>query len=163
MSESQKKCLWHIPNKSAVSLVKFGMRHDIPTARQLLKCTDSKPIEEKVIAYFHELEKRYRPTGSAVLQQLRRRYAKIKLDDCRDVADYADQLQKARADLMALKKDGIIYSILSIFIRSFESRLSSVEKLKRTSVRVETGDSGSDPDMERDQIPVRSLRLCNKS
>ncbi|KAG6056658.1 hypothetical protein E4U17_002052 [Claviceps sp. LM77 group G4] len=59
------------------------------------------------VPYFHELEKRYRPTGSAVLQQLRRRYSKIKLDTCKDVADYADQLQKARADMIALDKDAV--------------------------------------------------------
>ncbi|KAG6278893.1 hypothetical protein E4U48_000304 [Claviceps purpurea] len=79
-----------------------------PAARQLLKGTTDDPIEEKVTTYFNELEKRYRPTGSAVLQQLRRRCARIKLDNCKDVADYADQLQKARADLKALDEDAVM-------------------------------------------------------
>ncbi|KAG5959349.1 hypothetical protein E4U57_000743 [Claviceps arundinis] len=73
-----------------------------PAVRHLLKGTDDNPIEEKVTTYFQVLEKRYRLTGSAVLQQLRRRYARIRLDGCKDIADYADQLQKARADLMEL-------------------------------------------------------------
>jgi hypothetical protein len=54
---------------------------------------------EKVFA---KLQKRFRPTGSAVFQQLDRRYHELSLDECKGVSDFAEKLREARTELLDL-------------------------------------------------------------
>jgi gag-polypeptide of LTR copia-type len=48
------------------------------------------------------LQKRYRPTGSAIFQQLDHRYYDLTLADCKNVSDFAEKLREARNELLEL-------------------------------------------------------------
>ncbi|KAG6094984.1 hypothetical protein E4U30_002885 [Claviceps sp. LM220 group G6] len=93
-----------------------------PRARQLLKDSDTEPIEKKVAIYFETLEKRYRSNGSVVLRQLNLRYLSLRLNGCKDVADYTDKLLRDRSDLQVLDKDAVIAKMF--FVTQFLSGLS---------------------------------------
>jgi hypothetical protein len=54
------------------------------------------------------LEKRFRPTGSAIFQQLDRRYHDLTLAECKGVSDFAEQLQEARNELLELDETCLI-------------------------------------------------------
>jgi hypothetical protein len=51
---------------------------------------------------FLTLQRRYRPTGSAIFQQLDRRYYDLTLADCKNVSDFAEKLREARNELLDL-------------------------------------------------------------
>ena len=51
---------------------------------------------------FAKLQKRFRPTGSAVFQQLDRRYHELSLIECKGVSDFAEKLREARTELLEL-------------------------------------------------------------
>ena len=60
--------------------------------------------ETTVDSLLNKLKKRFRPTGSAVFQQLDRRYQELTLADCKNVMDFAEKLREARAELLELDK-----------------------------------------------------------
>jgi hypothetical protein len=51
---------------------------------------------------FTGLQKRFRPTGSAVFQHLDRRYHELSLDGCSGISDFAEKLREARTELLEL-------------------------------------------------------------
>jgi hypothetical protein len=58
-----------------------------------------------------KLQKRFRPTGSAVYQYLERRYQEVTLDTCKGVMNYAEKLREARTEIMELNPDYTISEI----------------------------------------------------
>jgi hypothetical protein len=51
---------------------------------------------------FGELEKRFKPKGSAVFQELDRRYTSLALDQCSGVMNFAERLREAQSELLQL-------------------------------------------------------------
>ena len=58
-----------------------------------------------------KLQKRFRPTGSAVYQCLERRYQEVTLDTCTGVMNYAEKLREARTEIIELDPDCMISEI----------------------------------------------------
>ncbi|RYC80904.1 hypothetical protein BFJ63_vAg16199 [Fusarium oxysporum f. sp. narcissi] len=58
--------------------------------------------EETVTEMFSELEKRFKPKGSAVFQELDRRYNSLTLDQCSGVMNFAERLREAQSELLQL-------------------------------------------------------------
>ncbi|WAO96990.1 Retrovirus-related Pol polyprotein from transposon TNT 1-94 [Fusarium falciforme] len=50
----------------------------------------------------NHLETRYRPVGSAIFQELDRRYQELTLDSCDSVMEYANKLRQVRAELLEM-------------------------------------------------------------
>jgi hypothetical protein len=48
------------------------------------------------------LESRYRPVGSAIFQELDRRYQELTLESCDSVMEYANKLRQLRAELLEM-------------------------------------------------------------
>jgi hypothetical protein len=55
-----------------------------------------------ISAAFASLEARFKPTGSAIFQQLNYTYRNLTLDQCKGISDYAERLKSARNDIQAL-------------------------------------------------------------
>lgn len=58
--------------------------------------------KETVSEMFGELEKRFKPKGSAVFQELDRRYNSLALDQCSGVMNFAERLREAQSELLQL-------------------------------------------------------------
>ncbi|KAG7423459.1 Retrovirus-related Pol polyprotein from transposon TNT [Fusarium oxysporum f. sp. raphani] len=58
--------------------------------------------KETVTEIFSELEKRFKPKGSAVFQELDRRYNSLTLDQCSGVMNFAERLREAQSELLQL-------------------------------------------------------------
>ncbi|RKK06432.1 hypothetical protein BFJ65_g18629 [Fusarium oxysporum f. sp. cepae] len=58
--------------------------------------------KETVTEMFSELEKRFKPKGSAVFQELDRRYNSLTLDQCSGVMNFAERLREAQSELLQL-------------------------------------------------------------
>ncbi|KAI8397508.1 hypothetical protein FOFC_20780 [Fusarium oxysporum] len=58
--------------------------------------------KETVTEMFSELEKRFKPKGSAVFQELDRRYNTLTLDQCSGVMNFAERLREAQSELLQL-------------------------------------------------------------
>lgn len=50
------------------------------------------------------LESRYRPAGSAIFQELDRKYQQLNLDSCDSVMQFAEKLRQARAELLEMDR-----------------------------------------------------------
>ncbi|EMT74657.1 hypothetical protein FOC4_g10000219, partial [Fusarium odoratissimum] len=59
------------------------------------------PTAQGIISH---LETRYRPVGSAIFQELDRRYQELTLDSCNSVIEYANKLRQVRAELLEMDK-----------------------------------------------------------
>ncbi|KAF1984975.1 hypothetical protein K402DRAFT_298410, partial [Aulographum hederae CBS 113979] len=53
----------------------------------------------------NKLKTRYKPTGSAIFQELNRRYHELTFTNCTGINHFASQLRKARAEFLELDSD----------------------------------------------------------
>jgi hypothetical protein len=58
--------------------------------------TDKIQASAIILAAFASLKARFKPTGSAIFQQLNYNYRNLTLDQCKGISDYAEQLKSAR-------------------------------------------------------------------
>jgi hypothetical protein len=95
----QKKEAWLDKQERACAAARSRLGYN---AREEVK--DKAVLDQLLLG----LEKRFRPTGSAIFQQLDRRYHDLMLAECRGVSDFAEQLQEARNELLELDETCLI-------------------------------------------------------
>ncbi|KAF1981047.1 hypothetical protein K402DRAFT_343196, partial [Aulographum hederae CBS 113979] len=91
-----RKEAWHSKQDKACSAIKSRLDFN---ARKEVNGLDT------LETVLNKLKTRYKPTGSAIFQELDRRYHELTLADCTGVNHFASQLRKARAELLELDSD----------------------------------------------------------
>jgi len=89
--QNQDKAIWTILSRCGAN------------AKAVLEGGEGEQMVTRVAAAFELLRARFRPTGSAVFQNLHQEYKNITLDTCKGtVSDFAERLRKAKSELEAL-------------------------------------------------------------
>jgi len=92
-----------MPNKGTLTEETYETKKDTWLDKQERACA----VVRSRLGYnarkvFAKLQKRFRPTGSAVFQQIDRRYHELSFDECKGVSDFAEKLREARTELLEL-------------------------------------------------------------
>jgi hypothetical protein len=101
--------LWMSRQETACSIVLKCCGYNAATLLQATQADGTPKVEERLHLYLETLEKRYQPTGSAILQSLDASYLETTLAECKGgVSEYAERLRKARSELEQLDPDLVI-------------------------------------------------------